>query len=124
MKNAAPKAQDTDAKPYVPTPADAKALEAYRAGQAKKGPRLKVSGSTVNIDYQASLKAIGSTDGDFLEGFVKQLVNVGSQGSVADESGAGEFHARSRQGDRAFGRRRRLRPALVFRRRGGADGSP
>src|ERR1700722_2133798 len=88
MKNAAPKAQDTDAKPYVPTPIEAKAIEAYRAGQAKKGPRLKVSGSTVNINYQASLKAIGSTDGDFLEGFVKQLVNVGSQGSVADESGA------------------------------------
>src|ERR1700722_8144657 len=88
MKNAAPKAQDTDAKPYVPTPIEAKAIEAYRAGQAKKGPRLKVSGSTVNIDYQASLKAIGSTDGDFLEGFIKQLVNVGSQGLVADESGA------------------------------------
>ena len=37
MKNAAPKAQDTDAKPYEPTPADAKALEAYRAAQAKAG---------------------------------------------------------------------------------------
>jgi hypothetical protein len=62
------------------------AIKAHRAARA--GPRLKVSGSTVNINYQASLKAIGSTDGDFLEGFVKQLVNVGSQGSVADESGA------------------------------------
>jgi hypothetical protein len=86
MKKATPKAQDAGAKPDEPSPDDVQALKAHRAARA--GPRLKVSGSTVNIDYQASLKAIGSTDGDFLEGFVKQLVNVGSQGSVADESGA------------------------------------
>jgi hypothetical protein len=86
MKNAAPKAQDTDAKPDEPSPDDVLALKAHRAARA--GPRLKVSGSTVNINYQASLKAVGSTDSDFLEGFIKQLVNVGSQGSVADESGA------------------------------------
>ena len=86
MKKATPKAQDAGAKPDEPSPDDVQALKAHRAARA--GPRLKVSGSTVNINYQASLKAIGSTDGDFLEGFVKQLVNVGSQGSVADESGA------------------------------------
>jgi hypothetical protein len=51
MKNAAPKAQDTDTKPYQPTPADAKALEAYRAGQAKKGPRLKVTANSIKIDH-------------------------------------------------------------------------
>jgi hypothetical protein len=85
MKKATPKAQDADATPE-PSPDDVQALKAHRAARA--GPRLKVSGSTVNINYQALLKAIGSTDGDFLEGFVKQLVNVGSQGSVADESGA------------------------------------
>jgi len=86
MKNAATKAQDTDPKPDEPSPDDVQAIKAHRAARA--GPRLKVSGSTVNINYQASLKAIGSTDGDFLEGFIKQLVNVGSQGSVANESGA------------------------------------
>ena len=33
------------------------------------------------------LKAIGSTDGDFLEGLVKQLANAGSQGPKPDEGG-------------------------------------
>jgi hypothetical protein len=86
MKKATTKARNADAKPDEPSPDDVQALKAHRAARA--GPRLKVSGSTVNVDYQASLKAVGSTDSDFLEGFVKQLVNVGSQGSVADESGA------------------------------------
>jgi hypothetical protein len=86
MKRAAPKAQDADSKPDEPSPDDVQALKAHRT--ARPGPRLKVSGSTVNINYQASLKAIGTTDGDFLEGLLKQLVNVGSQGSVVDESGA------------------------------------
>jgi hypothetical protein len=94
MKNAAPKAQDTDAKPYQPTQADAKALEAYQAGQAKKGPRLKVAGSSIKIDHPdpvcghlSLLKAIGSTDSDFLEGLTTQLINAASPGSAADEDG-------------------------------------
>jgi hypothetical protein len=33
------------------------------------------------------LKAVGSTDGDFLVGLTKQLVNAGSQGSKAGEQG-------------------------------------
>src|SRR5277367_5549133 len=33
------------------------------------------------------LKAVGSTDGDFLHGLTKQLVNAGSQGPKADEHG-------------------------------------
>jgi hypothetical protein len=86
MKKAATKARNVDAKPDEPSPDDVQALKAHRAARA--GPRLKVSGSTVHVDYQASLKAVGSTDGDFLEGLLKQLVNVGSQGSVVDESGA------------------------------------
>jgi hypothetical protein len=85
MKTAT-KAQNADAKPDEPSPDDVQALKAHTA--ARVGPRLKISGSTVKIDYQASLKAIGTTDGDFLEGFIKQLVDVGSQGSVVDESGA------------------------------------
>ena len=32
--------------PYEPTPADAEALKAYRVAKAKRGPRLKVSGTT------------------------------------------------------------------------------
>ena len=94
MKNAAPKAQDTDAKPYVPTPAEVETLKAYRAARAKSGPRLKVSGSDVSIDHPDPalgsillIKAIGSKDGDFLHGLTKQLVNAGSQGPKADEDG-------------------------------------
>src|SRR6185437_6147333 len=60
---------------------------------AKRGPRLKVSASAVKIDHPdpifghlSLLKAVGSTDSDFLEGLKKQLVNAGS-GSAADEDG-------------------------------------
>jgi hypothetical protein len=94
MKNAAPKAQDTDAKPYVPTPAEVETLKAYRAARAKRGPRLKVLGSDISIDHSDPalgsillLKAIGSMDGDFLGGLTKQLVNAGSQGPKVDEHG-------------------------------------
>ena len=38
MKNAAPKSQDADAKPYVPTLADAEAFKAYMAAQKKAAP--------------------------------------------------------------------------------------
>jgi hypothetical protein len=51
MRNAAPKAQDADAKPYEPTPADSKALEAYMAARAKGGPRLKVAANSIKIDH-------------------------------------------------------------------------
>jgi hypothetical protein len=47
---AASKAQDAGAKPYEPTSAEAETLKAYRAARAKRGPRLKVSGSDVSID--------------------------------------------------------------------------
>jgi hypothetical protein len=95
MKKAAtPKAQDDETKPYEPTPLDAETLKAYRAGRAKSGPRLKVTASAVKIDHPdpvfghlALLKAVGSTDSDFLEGLTKQLVNAGSHGSAADEDG-------------------------------------
>jgi hypothetical protein len=94
MKKVTPKAQEADAKPYAPTPADAEALKAYRAARAKRGPRLKVTASAVKIDHSdpvfghlALLKAVGSTDSDFLDGLTKQLVNAGSRGSAADEDG-------------------------------------
>jgi hypothetical protein len=80
--------------PYKPTPAEAETLKAYRAGRAKSGPRLKVTASAVKIDHPdpvfghlSLLKAVGSTDSDFLEGLKKQLVNAGSHGSAADEDG-------------------------------------
>jgi hypothetical protein len=94
MKKAIPKAPEVDAKPYEPTPAEAETLKAYRAARAKRGPGLKVSGSDISIDHPNPalgsillLKAIGSTDGDFLVGLTKQLVNAGSQSPKADEHG-------------------------------------
>ncbi len=97
MENAAPKAQDADAKPYQPTAADAQAFDAYAAARKKAAPRLKVVPGTrgaVTVDYPdkalgqiALMKALGTTDDDFLEGLVAQLVNVGSQGAAPDEDG-------------------------------------
>ena len=93
-KQTTPKPQEASAKPYEPTPADAQAFKAYMAARAKRGPRLKVAAGDVKIDHPdplfgqlSFLKAIGSTDGDFLEGLVKQLVNAGSQGPKPDEGG-------------------------------------
>jgi len=97
MKMATPEAQDAAAKPYQPTPADAEAFKAYMAARKKAAPRLKVvpgAKGAVTIDYPdkafgqiSLLKALGTTDEDFLNGLVRQLVNVGSQGASPDERG-------------------------------------
>ena len=97
MKNAAPKAQDADAKPYQPTQADVRAFEAYMAAQKKAAPRLKVepgAKGAVTVDYPDKalghitlMKALGTADDDFLNGLVRQLANVGSQGASPDERG-------------------------------------
>jgi hypothetical protein len=57
----------------------------------KVGPGAK---GAVTVDHPhkafgqiALMKALGTTDEDFLKGLVAQLVNVGSQGSTPDESG-------------------------------------
>ena len=96
MKNAAPKAEDADAKPYQPTQADAQAFEAYMAARKKAAPRLKVvpgAKGAVTVDYPhkafgqiALMKALGTADDDFFDGLVRQLVSVGSQGAAPDES--------------------------------------
>ena len=76
------------------TPADKAALETYKRGRAKIGPRLKVAGNAVTVDHPdralghfAMLKAIGSSDSDFLNGLLKQVVNAGSHSPNADENG-------------------------------------
>ncbi len=97
MKNAAPKAQDAEAKPYQPTQANVRAFEAYMAAQKKAAPRLKVepgAKGAVTVAYPDKalghitlMKALGTADDDFLAGLIKQLVSVGSQGASPDESG-------------------------------------
>jgi hypothetical protein len=98
MKKAAPKAQDADAKPYEPTPIEAKAIEAYRAAKEKRGPRLKmiVTGKdavTIGPDHPDTLigtidlmRAIGTTDREFFNGLVGQLANA-SKETKASERG-------------------------------------
>ena len=95
MKNAAPKSQGAVVKPYVPTLADAEAFKAYMAAREKAAPRLKVApGAPITVDHQnkalgqiALMKAIGSTDDDFVKGLLKQLASAGSQGQKPDEGG-------------------------------------
>ncbi len=99
MGNAVRKAQDADAKPYEPTQAEAQALEAYRATRKKAAPRLKVvpnpkGAENITVDHPNKalgqivlMKAIGTADGDFFEGLLKQLANAGSKGATPDEEG-------------------------------------
>jgi hypothetical protein len=97
-KGIAPKAQDDETKPYEPTPAEAETLKAYRAALAKRGPRLKVvvtGNNEVDIGVHhpdsaigavALMHALGTTDYDFYDGLIGQLVNA-SKGKEASESG-------------------------------------
>jgi len=83
-----PKGEPTsEVKPYEPTKADLRAVEAYRAAKDTHGPRLKVSieGSNAKIDPDhpdrtigilAIMRAIGTTDLDFFDGLMLQLVNA------------------------------------------------
>jgi hypothetical protein len=41
------RAQEADAKPYEPTPAEAETLKDYRAARAKKGPRLQATSTSI-----------------------------------------------------------------------------
>jgi hypothetical protein len=87
-----------DAKPYQPTAADTEALKAYKAAQAKKGPRLKVAVTgkdavEIEVDHPdiavgsvALMRALGTTDFDFYSGLIGQLVNA-SKEKEASESG-------------------------------------
>ena len=96
MKKAAPKAQDADAKPYEPTPIEAKAIEAYRAAKEKRGPRLKmiVTGKdavTIGPDHPDTLigtidlmRAIGTTDREFFKGLVGQLANASKEAEASE----------------------------------------
>ena len=87
-------------KPYEPTPQERAAMEAYlaRRRETTPAPRMKVSEKggvpQLSPDHpepalgQALLmKAVGTTNVDFLDGLLKQLVNAGSQGSEVDVDG-------------------------------------
>ena len=87
-------------KPYEPTPSERRLIETHRAKANAKppAPRMKVvekDGVVVlspdhpepSIARDCLLEALGSRDTDFLEGLLKQLGNVSSQGRSIDEEG-------------------------------------
>ena len=84
----------TEAKPFVPTEAELNAIKAHMAAQSKSAPRLKVSEGKVTVDHCdgaigwiALMRAIGSTDYDFLEGLMSQHTNAGSHSPKPDDRG-------------------------------------
>jgi hypothetical protein len=90
---------EVDANPrHKQTPAEAEAVNAIVAAQKKRGPRLKVVVTGENsvrtevdhpdgvIGVVALMRALGTTDFDFYNGLINQLLNA-SREKEASESG-------------------------------------
>ena len=88
------------AKPYEPTQPERTSIEAYltRKRERPPAPRMKVKdkkdGAHTMIDHPEPgvglvllMDALGTSDTDFLNGLLRQLVNAGSPGQEADEEG-------------------------------------
>ena len=88
------------AKPYEQTPEEQVAIQAMaaRIKELPVAPRVKVSKTggmaRFELDHPDDvvghillMEALGTTEMDFLNGLLKQLVNAGSQGKSVDESG-------------------------------------
>lgn len=88
------------AKKYEPTPREIEAVQAVATRSRKKAvaPSLKVTekngAMNVRPDHPDDatgilllMGALGTDDHDFLNGFIRQLSNVGSSGRQVDESG-------------------------------------
>lgn len=86
---------------YEPTPKETAAIESLKNRRANKkpSPSLKIT-KTARRDKEVAinhedletgsllfLESIGSTDLNFMDGFIRQVINVGSQGSEPDENG-------------------------------------
>jgi hypothetical protein len=87
-------------KPYEPTPGEVKATKAWLARREEKNsaPRMKVTNNKGpneiapdHVDQALGqillMESLGTSEPDFLDGFIGQLANVGSQGSVVEERG-------------------------------------
>ena len=84
--------------PYKPKPTEIEAIKAYWVAKEKRGPRLKVTvtrknSAEISADHAdpptgtvALMRAIGTTDFDFYNGLIGQLVNASKE---ADASEAG-----------------------------------
>jgi hypothetical protein len=87
----------SDAKPsYTPKPNEVEALKAYKAAAAKAGPRLKIdlrgnNSVKIGADHPddtigtvALMRAVGTTDFDFYNGLMGQLVNASKETGVSE----------------------------------------
>ena len=88
IKEAAVASKDAEKPPYNPTPMEAEAVAAYKFAKEMRGPRIKVSieGAVAKINHDhpdaltgtlAVMRALGTTDLDFFDGLMLQLVNAG-----------------------------------------------
>jgi hypothetical protein len=87
-------------KPYEPTPHERAAAEAYFARKEKSlpSPRMKVSMkgdvATISPDHPDAgighlllMKALGTTELDFIDGLLAQLANAATKGRAVDDRG-------------------------------------
>ena len=88
------------AEPYEPTPREHEGIEAFRARrkELKPAPRMKVTEKKggaevlpdhpdIAVGHTLLMEAIGTAELDFLDGLLKQLTNVGTQGQKVDARG-------------------------------------
>ena len=99
-KEVAAKLSTDLAQPYEPTPQERAVVVAQIARKKRRPPtpRIKVSGKSgtveVSIDHPKPslgqmllMEALGTTDVDFVNGLLGQLINIGAPGNKADERG-------------------------------------
>ncbi len=102
MKNASKSREPEPEKPqHKLTPVEQEALDAYKAANEKKAPRLKmtVTGKDavkIGVDHPdeaigglALMKALGTTDVAFYNGLIGQIVNASKEGGPSE--GAANF---------------------------------
>jgi hypothetical protein len=95
---AAPRPGSEVAKPYEPTSEERAAAAAHlaRRQQRPPSPRIKLAEKAgavqVTTDHPAPalgatlvMQALGTTDSDFFDGLIGQLINAGTQGKKPDE---------------------------------------
>jgi hypothetical protein len=97
FKKAAVASKDAEKPPYEPTPMEAEAIAAYKVAKATRGPRVRVSieGGVAKINHDhpdaftgtlAVMRAMGTSDRDFFDGLMLQLVNAGQGKGPSDNA--------------------------------------
>jgi hypothetical protein len=99
-KNADLITKDTGKPPYALTRMETEAVAAFTAAKTRSGPRLKVEScgkdrARLGVDHPdkaigtlALMRAIGTTDPDFYDGLVGQVVNASREQNALSQNGA------------------------------------